>query len=287
METYLTMVERERHRFRLSELTFSAPNYTITRLIRGGNFDLRTAGLDTHLLCIPFVSGTRLIYRQPTLLQEGVIPSGQITLHPAGHPAHWTAEAPDRVDTLNIMLRPACLNQAMGHHRVDLRPTRWFQDPSLVRLAAILADDVLTETPEGDLFRECVLNALAVRIVQVCSATSPPPATEGKRGRVEVRRAKEILRSDLGRNPTIAALTDATCLSYPQLERLFRAETGESLTAYQRRLRLERARDLLLRTEEPLSVIASLTGFCDQSHLTRHFRRHFGMTPGQCRRQRR
>ena len=38
--------------------------------------------------------------------------------------------------------------------------------------------------------------------------------------------------------------------------------------------------DLVLRQGEPISGVAFACGFADQSHLTRVFKRHFGLTPG-------
>jgi len=45
--------------------------------------------------------------------------------------------------------------------------------------------------------------------------------------------------------------------------------------------RLERAADLLMRGREPIGEIALAAGFCDQSHLNRHFVRAYGVTPGE------
>jgi AraC family transcriptional regulator len=46
------------------------------------------------------------------------------------------------------------------------------------------------------------------------------------------------------------------------------------------RLRLERARRMLLEPGARLSDIAQRAGFADQAHFTRLFKRHFGITPG-------
>jgi AraC family transcriptional regulator len=47
--------------------------------------------------------------------------------------------------------------------------------------------------------------------------------------------------------------------------------------------RLERAKTLMRRTNQPLAQIARGSGFSDQSHLTSVFRRETGVTPGQFR----
>jgi AraC-like DNA-binding protein len=48
---------------------------------------------------------------------------------------------------------------------------------------------------------------------------------------------------------------------------------------YLTQVRVERAKTLL-RSALPLAVVAQRTGFADQSHLTRAFRRLVGVTPG-------
>jgi AraC-like DNA-binding protein len=48
---------------------------------------------------------------------------------------------------------------------------------------------------------------------------------------------------------------------------------------FQRQLRLRAARRLLV-AGHPVAYAATLAGFADQAHLTRWFRRSYGITPG-------
>jgi AraC family transcriptional regulator len=48
-------------------------------------------------------------------------------------------------------------------------------------------------------------------------------------------------------------------------------------------MRVQRAQDLLTGTRLPISDIAELAGFADQSHLTAAFRAETGTTPAQFR----
>lgn len=70
------------------------------------------------------------------------------------------------------------------------------------------------------------------------------------------------------------------------LSRIFSREMGETFTAYVRRIRIQRAQDLLTGTRLSIADIADLTGFTDQSHLTLAFRRQTGTTPAQFRKRR-
>lgn len=68
------------------------------------------------------------------------------------------------------------------------------------------------------------------------------------------------------------------------LARAFRARFGCSPGAYRHRARVERAVDRIWRGEHALVDLAADLGFADQSHFTRVFRRHAGISPARFRR---
>lgn len=72
-------------------------------------------------------------------------------------------------------------------------------------------------------------------------------------------------------------------LTSEQLERRMKKLFHLSPARYLLKLRIDAAADMLARTTEPVGVIAQLTGFCDQSGLSRHFRSLTGLTPRQYR----
>ena len=61
---------------------------------------------------------------------------------------------------------------------------------------------------------------------------------------------------------------------------MFRQLTGHTPHQYLLLVRLNHARRLIAQRNPPLTLaeIAATTGFCDQAHLNRHFRRFFGTT---------
>jgi len=74
-------------------------------------------------------------------------------------------------------------------------------------------------------------------------------------------------------------------LSSTQFNRAFREILRMSPTRFLHSLRVERARQLLASTRRSIGAIAQETGYHDQSHFTRHFRKLAGMTPGEYRRR--
>ncbi len=69
------------------------------------------------------------------------------------------------------------------------------------------------------------------------------------------------------------------------LARAFRHHYGEPMSRFVQRRRLARAAALLANSALSLAEVAFQSGYADQSHLTRNFRRRFGQAPGAWRRQ--
>ena len=97
-----------------------------------------------------------------------------------------------------------------------------------------------------------------------------------------VRRARELIDDRYAESLTLSELAAAAGLSPFRLCRSFRRAVGFPPHEYLTCRRVERAK-ALLRSGLPPADVAAAVGFCDQSHLTRHFRRRVGVTPGQYR----
>ena len=72
-------------------------------------------------------------------------------------------------------------------------------------------------------------------------------------------------------------------LSRRQLERLFEEETGFSPGAAYRKMRLDRARELLLHTNRAMVDVAFDVGYVSASHFAKAFRKAFGQSPSSVR----
>jgi transcriptional regulator GlxA family with amidase domain len=76
-------------------------------------------------------------------------------------------------------------------------------------------------------------------------------------------------------------------LSPDHFVQVFRSALGCTPHQYLVQCRLRHARELIASESHrwSLAEIALAAGFFDQAHLTRHFRRAFGQSPGQWRQQ--
>lgn len=95
-----------------------------------------------------------------------------------------------------------------------------------------------------------------------------------------VVQAREMIDAHLQDGIGTAALEAATGLSRYALARQFRACLGTSPYRYLLMRRLDHARGLI-RRGMPLAEAAAASGFADQGHMTRHFRKAYGLTPGR------
>ena len=115
---------------------------------------------------------------------------------------------------------------------------------------------------------------------------SPRPSPASRRSPASIRAICELLHERLADPPALTELAALTGLSQFALLRAFRAETGLPPHAYVNQVRVRRARALLDHGMSPAEV-AMTTGFADQAHLTRHFKRVVGVPPGAYQRERR
>ena len=111
----------------------------------------------------------------------------------------------------------------------------------------------------------------------------PPraPATSSSAAQAALR-IRDLLDDGYASPLTADDLAAAADCSRYAAYRAFSATFGLAPSDYQRQLRLREARRLL-GTGMPTAQVATDVGFADQAHLTRWFRRCYGVTPGAYR----
>ncbi|WP_043300616.1 AraC family transcriptional regulator [Pseudomonas sp. M47T1] len=103
-------------------------------------------------------------------------------------------------------------------------------------------------------------------------------ALEAGREPRAIARAKELLMTHLAEPPSLEALAQSVNLSPFHFARCFRKATGLPPHAWLMQQRISRARALLREGCLPLAVATQL-GFADQSHLSRQFKKVYGVGP--------
>ena len=95
----------------------------------------------------------------------------------------------------------------------------------------------------------------------------------------------EYMRQNLAEPIRLEALAKQCNVSPAHFCRLFRQITGTTPVQYLTTLRLHQAAALLRRTDRSISQIAAEVGFDDVGYMSRCFKKQFGMTPTQVKRQ--
>ncbi len=112
---------------------------------------------------------------------------------------------------------------------------------------------------------------------------APPPQARGGLPPGAMRRVREYVDTHLGHSIDLAELAAIAGLSVFHFARQFKQSVGVAPHHYLVQRRVERAQEMLARTNLSLSEIALAAGFSDQSHLARHFRQMLGTTPREFR----
>jgi transcriptional regulator GlxA family with amidase domain len=95
----------------------------------------------------------------------------------------------------------------------------------------------------------------------------------------KVKAALIIMERNVENTLSIPELAASVGVSRRQLERLFFENMNSSPALAYRRVRLERARHLLIQTKAPLIEIAIEVGFENASHFAKLFRKTYGQSP--------
>lgn len=88
---------------------------------------------------------------------------------------------------------------------------------------------------------------------------------------------------NLHKKITVSELAEHTGLNASYLSRLFKKETGVSVSEYVITKKIAAAKSMLKYTDTPISEIAEMLAFASQSHFTRTFRTLEGITPKKYR----
>ena len=99
-----------------------------------------------------------------------------------------------------------------------------------------------------------------------------------------IQRCREHIHTHLHTRIAVEELCAVSGLSRAYLSRLFRQETGMTITRYITLQKLEAAKESLEFTAQSVSEIAHILAFSSESHFISVFRREVGITPGEYRR---
>ncbi len=100
----------------------------------------------------------------------------------------------------------------------------------------------------------------------------------------QVARALALMQTNCARKFVVDALAQEARMSVSAFHRAFKAVTSESPMQYLKKIRLTRARDLMLQDNMKAYLAADQVGYESVSQFSREFKRYFGMSPADMKR---
>ncbi|WP_460273334.1 helix-turn-helix domain-containing protein [Celeribacter sp. ULVN23_4] len=154
---------------------------------------------------------------------------------------------------------------------------------ALLSIARLAASEV--ETPRrGEMMLDGLLQALLGELIDTPTDRARPQLSGGLSAH-QMQALDQHLHRHLDRAVSVAELAEVVGLSESWFSRAFKATTGQPPIRWIAEQRVQAAQHLMGHSARlPLADVALATGFADQSHLSRAFRRHVGLTPSQWRR---
>jgi AraC-like DNA-binding protein len=147
---------------------------------------------------------------------------------------------------------------------------------SFTQLAHAVNSDAVTD--RRLVVEESIHDILAGSFAQYGREALPPAGQESRA--IKVMRALIHDHVQAGQDITLSQIASEVGLSPAYLIRSSKRATGLTPHAHVLGARIARARTLLVQGVAAAQA-ASEAGFYDQAHLIRHFRRHYGVTPGR------
>lgn len=200
----------------------------------------------------------------------------------------WQTRGGDTFDVMHLYLSPALIERAAGELLGKQATTPAFLDVSGGRDGRVrtLLEELRQELAEREpsaLFVHGLAQALAVHLVR----SYRDERTAGQRSNAlqayKLHRVIELMNRQLADDFCLAALAEAAQLSEYHFSRLFKRATGLAPSHYFIRLRMARARQLLLETDLSVIAIGLEVGYSSASHFSQIFRREVGVTPSAYR----
>jgi AraC-like DNA-binding protein len=130
------------------------------------------------------------------------------------------------------------------------------------------------------------LAALILALREELSGGAVRRAHPAGRQKERLERAVGYIYANLNRKLTLPEVARAACLNASYFNRLFKAALGEPPMAFITRLKVERARSVLLNSELTVKQVAEAFGFQSQAHFSRKFKALCGNAPSVFLKQR-
>jgi len=228
---------------------------------------------EEYQLCLIQAGGGELLYRG---VHHETPPTSLFIVHPGEVHANQTETG---CSFRSIYVTPELVREAVAGVSSPEQSLPFFPNPLIFdpEIIALYQRVHLSQVPA--LEQESALHEMLTRLVIRHAEGKYPPRALGREHQA-VRRVRDYIIESHARNISLKELSQLVHLSGFHLTRVFAKEIGMPPHAFQTQVRVARAKQLLT-SGMSLASVAATTGFADQSHFIRHFKRLMKITPGE------
>ncbi len=214
---------------------------------------------------------------------------GDIAIIPAGiaQRCSWQTLAQFTI----VAIDPALLKQIgqdwVDSDRIELVPHFMNEQDALIQgVISALREELESDKIGGGLLIDSLKTTLTIHLLRKYCTTQPRLSSYvGGLSRLKLQQVREYINAHLDRDVKLIELANLAQMSPYYFLRLFKQTMGVTPHQYILQCRIEQAKYLLQHSKLNIAEIAIRIGFCDQSHLTRYFKRIVGVTPKQMQAQ--
>lgn len=241
-----------------------------------------------HLLTLQLSSEHLFETREERQLKQVRKGVGSVTLAPAGF-RFWGRWDKD-VEILVLTLKPAviarCAVELHDANQTELVRCTGRHDWQIWHMGLALEAELKEGNLNGQYFWESLTNAIAVRVVKQYSAFKPKVQLySGGLSPHQLKRTIEYINDNLSLDLSLNVLAAMLGMSPYYFERLFKQSIGHTPHQYILYCRIDKAKQLLRTTQQPIMEIACQVGCKNHSHFSKLFHQLTGMSPKAYRNQ--
>ncbi|WP_347238271.1 helix-turn-helix domain-containing protein [Pseudomonas sp. Sample_16] len=201
----------------------------------------------------------------------------------------WQTLGCDTFEVMHLYLGLPMIEQAardvLGEHSVavtflDISGAR---DERISFMLNQLRLELIEQREPSPLFVHSLAQALTVHLIRRYLDPHSTTRRSNALQAYKLRRVIDAMNEHLADDFSLAQLARIADLSEYHFSRMFKRATGLSPSQYFIRLRMSRARHLLLETERSIIDVGLEVGYSSPSHFSQVFRREVGVTPSAYR----
>jgi AraC family transcriptional regulator len=210
---------------------------------------------------------------------------GSISIAPPGYRSSAKLEGSGEVTA--IFLDPFVIAEmAWARNDVcnfEILPQFAIRDPLICEIGNALDSELMSVRPGPRVYAESLATALAAHIVAKYSNNASVELARTSRSKAQLRRSMEFIHQNLQSNISLGDIAAVANMSKYHFAKSFRNAIGIAPHRYLVKLRVERARKLLVSEHLSIEEIASRVGYSDKSHFVAQFLKIVGTTPHRYR----